>query len=104
MKSVAEEIGAEFLAGAPERMLKSGDLVADAVPEPIAAGPKADMSNVLQRIAALEGAVEALQAALAAQPEQTSLQLDQIRDVLDDMLVELKAQNAGGTESAKKYI
>jgi putative secretion ATPase (PEP-CTERM system associated) len=95
VESVAEEIGAEFLAGAPERMLKSGDLVANAVPEPIAAGPRSDLSDVLQRVAALEGALEALQAALAAQPEQTSLQLDQIRDVLDDMLEELKAQNSG---------
>ena len=53
------------------------------------------VSSDLKRCLPVDPVASTLQAALAAQPEQTSLQLDQIRDVLDDMLEELKVQNSG---------
>ncbi|MFU8816271.1 MAG: XrtA/PEP-CTERM system-associated ATPase [Pseudomonadales bacterium] len=98
VESVAEEIGSEFWSGHPQQEDEHRDRsqVFDKPGQPLEAMARVmfDKANVQQRLASLERAVDGLGLALKPEVAELREELNYVRGLLEDVLMEVRAQGS----------
>ena len=98
VQSVSEEIGSEFWSGHPQsdEQDQERQQVFDKPGQPLEAMARVmfDKANVQQRLASLERAVDGLGLALKPEVAELREELNYVRGLLEDLLVEVRAQGS----------